>query len=326
MKLSATKNKQHMPEVFSRSRRLKLVHRSHTGRRLHRGHTSYPLLAALLLMVGVLLTMMTYQAAAEDVVVNAVVNGDPPTIAAVILSPVNDQRFTDPSVPVSGTCQPLFFVKIFRNNIFAGTSECSENGTFAVTIELFPGRNDLVARSFNVGESEGPPSNTVSVYYDAPYSPDAEPYYLTSEYFFRAAFTGQRIVWDFDIVGGCDPYSVMVAWGDGYSDTIKDVKDTRFRVEHKYRSPKEQREHFIVTVTVHDCNGKRTALQLVAIMNDPMIIGANFAEPASPSPLGSNLGLLWAAFAVVTLMGICFWLGERRGESVTESYYHRHPA
>lgn len=310
-------------KTIVRSKRLKLVHISHTGKRLHRTHTSYPLLAALLLMVGVFLSVMTVQVRAEDVAVNAVVNGDPPTIPAVILSPEQDDRFTNPTVPVSGTCDPYFFIKIFRNNVFAGAGECSADGEFTVTIELFSGRNDLVARSFSVSENEGPPSNTVTVYYDAPVTPDSGPFYLTTEYFLRAGYSGQPIIWDLEIHGGSGPFTVNVDWGDGNSDTIKDLSSRNFRLTHDYGAPRDKREHYVVRVIVYDATGKRTSLQLVAIMNDPAIIAAIFAEPSNP---GSNLGLLWLAFVVVTLMGICFWLGERRGESVTNAFYRRRRA
>jgi hypothetical protein len=308
------------PKTIPKSRRLKLAHLSYTGKRLHRTHTSYPLLAALLLMVGVFLSVMTIQVRAEDVVVNGVVNGDPPTIPAVILSPEQDNRFTNPTVPVSGTCDPYFFIKIFRNNIFAGAGECSPDGEFTVTIELFPGRNDLVARSFSVSENEGPPSNTVSVYYDAPVTTDSGPFYLTTEYFLRAGYSGQPIIWDLEIHGGTGPFTVNVDWGDGNSDTIKDLTSRTFRLNHDYNLPQGSREHYTVTVIVYDANGQRTSLQLIAIMNDPAIIAATFAEPSNP---GTNLGLLWLAFVIVVLMGICFWLGERRGESVTNAFYRK---
>lgn len=318
-----------MPKKMPRSKRLHLVHHRHTGRKLHRRHTSYPLVGLLLLSVGVFLSVLSMQVRAVDVVVQAAVNGDPPTVPAVILSPVTDARFTVPTVSVSGTCDPYFFVKIYRNDIFAGSGECSPGGDFTVTIQLFPGRNDLVARTFNVAELEGPPSNTVTVYYDAPVPPPRDgPFYLTTEYFFRAAYTGQKIIWDFGITGGSSPYTVTVSWGDGSSDTITNLTSKSFRLEHLYRSPKNQREFFTVTVTVTDADKAQASLQLVAIMNDPDIIGASFAEPDDPAVVASpgTLRLLWLAFAVTALMGICFYLGERRGQALTDNWYRRHLA
>jgi len=314
-----------MPKKIKKSRRLGLIHHSHTGRRIHKSHTSYPLVALLLLAIGVFLAAMTMQVRAADVVVSAAVNGDPPSIPAVILNPEQDNRFTNPTIPVSGTCDPLFFVKIFRNNIFAGATECSGDGEFSVTIELFAGRNDLVARSYNAAENEGPPSNTVTVYYDAPVTSDSEPFYLTSEYFLRAGYSGQNIYWDFEIHGGIGPFTVNVDWGDGSNDTIKDLTSRNFRLQHEYSTPRDKREHYKVTVVVYDTAGRRTSLQLVIIINDPAIIAAIFAEPPTVIP-GESLNLAWWAYALVVLMGVCFWLGERRGESIVNSKYRRRPA
>lgn len=316
-----------MPKKIKKSRRLGLIHHSHTGRRIHKSHTSYPLVALLLLAIGVFLAAMTMQVRAADVVVTASVSGDPPTIPAVILNPEQDDRFANPTIPVSGTCDPLYFIKIFRNNIFAGVDECSADGEFSLTIELFPGRNDLVARSFNAAENEGPPSDIVTVYYDLPVTPgtpDSGPFYLTTEYFLRAGYSGQNIFWDFAIHGGTGPFTVNVDWGDGSNDTIKDLTSRTFRLQHEYGTPRDRREHYTVTVIVYDATGRRTSLQLIVIMNDPAIIAATFAEPPTLIP-GDSLNLAWWAYALVVLMGVCFWLGERRGESIVNSRYRRRP-
>lgn len=332
-----------MPEVLVKSKRLHLAHRSHTGRRLHKSHTSYPLLTALLLMVGVLLTAMTLQVRAADVTVTAVANGPAPIQPAVILSPENGARFTDSSIPVSGTCEPGYYVKLFRNGIFSGAAICTDGGTFSITTDLFVGRNDLEARTFNVADNEGPRSPKVTVYYDLPGAipsppgtyqpsgkPDAEsPFYLNTEYFFKAAYTGQRLTWDFDIFGGEGPYTAYIVWGDGYSDVKPAINGKQFAIEHSYSSLKDKREYFSVTVRVQDARGHRASLQLIAIMNDPNVIGGALVRPDSGGPISPSslfsgvLKLVWSAYGIVLLMGICFWLGERRGVSVARTFYRR---
>lgn len=341
-----------MPEPVIRYSRLKIVHRTHTGRKLHKSHTSYPLLAALLLMVGVLLTATTLQVRAADVVVTAVANGPAPAQAAVILSPVNDDRFTDSSVPVSGTCDPGYYIKLFRNNIFSGAALCTAGGTFSIVTDLFLGRNDLQARTFNIADHEGPPSNVVTVYYDLPdsggptdptdptqpgtppYQPGGKPdpsapFYLATEYFFKAAYTGQKITWDFEVFGGKGPYTAYAVWGDGYSDRVPLTDGNKFTLNHTYNSPKEVREYYSLTVRVVDSQGFTASLQLIAIMNDPNIISGALVRPNDPSPLGTGklfsgvLKFVWSAYGILLLMGICFWLGERRGESVAAAWYRR---
>lgn len=341
-----------MPEPVIRYSRLKIVHRGHTGRKLHRSHTSYPLLAALLLMVGVLLTAMTLQVRAADVVVTAVANGPAPAQAAVILSPSNNDRFTDSSVPVSGTCEAGYYIKLFRNNIFSGATICTPGGTFSIITDLFLGRNDLQARTFNIADNEGPPSNIVTVYYDSPdaggptdpidpsrpgtppYQPGGQPdpsvpFYLSTEYFFKAAYSGQKITWDFEIFGGKGPYTAYAVWGDGYSGH-KLVRDgNKFALSHTYKTLKDVREYYSVTVRVVDSQGFTASLQLIAIMNDPNVISGALVRPNDPRPLGSTnflsgiLKFVWSVYGILLLMGICFWLGERRGESVAAAWYRR---
>lgn len=313
-----------------------LVHHTHTGRRLHRSHTSYPLLALLLLMVGVLLITTTLQVRAATVTVTAVANGPVPVQPAVILSPQDQDHFSSSPVPVSGTCEPGYYIKLYRNEIFSGATLCNDGGTFSILTDLFPGRNDLIARTFNVADDEGPPSNTVTVYYDLPpdtpgrpTSPDEAPFYLASEYFFKAAYSGQKISWDFKIFGGEGPYTVYATWGDGYSDVHPGITDLNFWLEHHYKTQKEQREYFSVTVRVVDAKGRSASLQLIAIMNDPHVISGALVRPNDPSPFHPSswfsgiLKLVWSAYGIVLLMGICFWLGERRGESVALAWYRR---
>ncbi len=337
-----------MPEPVIKYSRLKLTHRTHTGKKLHKSHTSYPLLALLLLMVGVILTATTLQVMAADVTVTAVANGSPPVQAAVILSPEQNDSFTDSSVPVSGTCEAGYYIKLYRNDIFSGAAICTVGGTFSITTDLFTGRNDLQARTYNIADNEGPRSQIVTVYYYTPdvgepidpdtkppsYQPGGKPdpdtpFYLATEYFFKAAFSGQKISWDFEIMGGKGPYTVYVVWGDGYSDVYTDKTGNKFTIEHVYNTLKEQREHYALTVRVVDSQGYNASLQLISIMNDPNIISGALVRPNDSSPFGTInlfsgiLKLVWSAYGVILLMGIAFWLGERRGESIAAAWYRR---
>lgn len=305
-------------------------------------------------MVGVILTTMTMQVMAADITVTAVANGSPPIQAAVILSPSHNDRFTDSSVPVSGTCEAGYYVKLFRNEIFSGVALCTPGGTFSITTDLFAGRNDLQARTYNIADHEGPASAIVTVYYDAPGSetpgdgggsgspgeqppgyqpggrPDpTKPFYLKTEYFFKAAYTGQKISWDFEIMGGEGPYTVYAVWGDGYSDVYPHKNGNKFTVEHIYNTLKEQREFYTVTIRIVDSRGYSASLQLISIMNDPNIISGALVRPNDSTPFGpvslisGLLKFVWSAYGIVLLMGICFWLGERRGESVATAWYRR---
>ena len=312
-------------KIQKKSKRLHLIHRKHTAKLLHRRHTSYPLLAFLLLSIGVLLTAMTLQAKAATVTVTGVNLGDPPTTPAVITSPIDGDRFTDDSIVVSGTCPGGFYVKLLRNNVFSGSVLCAVDDTFTISTSLFAGRNDLEARIYNIANNEGPRSGEITVYYD---TPDEEPtptepsgsvFYLATEYFYKAAYTGQEISWDFDIFGGKAPFDATVSWGDGTTSTHS-ANGRKLTIKHTYNSLDDERQHFVIKITLKDANSKATSLQLIAIMNEPNMIGGALAQPQTPSPgsaaSNSLLRYVWSAYALVVLMGISFWLGERRGEAL----------
>src|SRR5690554_6134681 len=105
--------------------RFGLIDHSHAFRRRQGTHTSWPLVVLMLLMIGVLLLYSTIQVRAESVVVNAISNGPIPDQKSVILSPKHNDTFSSGSIPVSGTCQPRFFVRLYRNDIFSGSTRCT---------------------------------------------------------------------------------------------------------------------------------------------------------------------------------------------------------
>lgn len=315
--------------------RFGLIPKGHTGRKLHRSHTSWPLVAAMLLMVGVLLTATTMQVRAASVTVNAKANGPHPVTPAIILSPEDGSSFSLAPIPVTGTCEAGYYVKLYRNDIFSGSALCTPGGTFSIISDLFIGRNDLVARTFNAADDEGPASGTVTLWY-APGeiatgedAPNDGGFYLTTEYFFKAAYSGQKLTWDFNIVGGHSPYTAYATWGDGYSDMQTGLGGGKVWFEHAYKTPKDQREYYTVIIRLVDSVGRSTTLQLVAIMNDRTIISGALVRPNDPSPfnpvgwLSGTLKGIWSVYGVVVLMGVCFWLGERRGESLAAAWYRR---
>lgn len=315
-----------MAKKIVRSKRLQLVHRAHTGQLLDKSHTSYPLVALLLLMVGVLLLSATLKVRAEDVVVTATSKGPLPIQRAVILKPAQDERFGVPNIPVSGTCEPNYFVNLYRNDLFSGSGVCSPTGTFLVTTDLFPGRNDLRIRTSNAAGEEGPPSVVTAVFYDTPGGTSGQPYYLTTDYFFRAAYAGREIDWTFGIVGGDAPYTVYASWGDGATEVLPTVATQSFALSHVYDSLQDKRQYFTITLRVVDRSGREASLQLFAAMNDPLFTTVT-ATNGPLSFMGDGLlGVVWSAYGIVVLMGVCFWLGERRGESIGKAWYRRRRA
>jgi hypothetical protein len=332
-------------------RRALFSHHSKTAKLLPRKHTSYPMVALLLLMVGVLLIASTVQAMAATIDVHAEIAGTPPpTDKAVILSPANGQHLTGIPVPVTGTCQvgPGYFVKLFRNDIFSGSAACTGSGTFTISSDLFAGQNKLTAYIADALNRDGPVSDTVTVFYDPPVVPPAvtdtetgtpsgnpvssgtghpkasEQFYVSPDYYFAAAFSGQTIKKEFKIIGGQKPYTVSIIWGDGNTSRTEKVTDLTIHATHIYTTKANMRTYFPIIIEVRDARGVKASLQVFAILNDPTIAGLTKSKPFETTGVYSNILLhhlmfAWPAYVLLLVMALCFWLGERRGYSLAYS-------
>ena len=157
-----------------------LPHR-HTGHRTHRRTTSYPMLAMIVLCVGVFLMSWTRFVTADSFVypgpqqdsydVHASVPGPAPTQAATIDTPLEGTDFTSLPIDVSGSCPVNTYVSLYRNGAFSGVALCQINGTYALQTGLFVGANKLEARVYSLTDVAGPLSNPVNVTYTPPKPP-----------------------------------------------------------------------------------------------------------------------------------------------------------
>ncbi len=167
------------------SRHLRVTHHKHTGHRLPGRTTSYPLLAMIVLCVGVFLMSWTRFVTAEpfvypgpsqaDYQVRASVPGPAPTQAATIDNPIGGTHFTTQPIDVSGTCPSNTYVSLYRNGKFSGVALCQADNKYYLQTGLFVGNNELQAYVFSLTDVPGPVSNSVNVVYSLPLQPDAVP-------------------------------------------------------------------------------------------------------------------------------------------------------
>lgn len=153
---------------------LKLSAHEHTGHKRPHEHTSYALLAVLLFAVGVMLSFFTAHAGdltwtrplpkAGSIGITGTMPGKPPTTGATIATPTDGQHFSSSPIEFSGTCPADTLVELFRNDIFAGSTVCSEDGKYTATIDLLSGANTFVARVYDALNQAGPDSNKVTAY------------------------------------------------------------------------------------------------------------------------------------------------------------------
>lgn len=236
------------------------------------------------------------------------ISAPPPTQAATISSPANGAVFTSLPITITGLCSNGLIVKIFKNDIFSGADACS-NGSYSVQIDLFSGRNDLVARVFDSLDQAGPDSNLVSVTFnDNASRPDiAARVSVTSNYARRGANPGQDLSWPIVISGGTAPYAVSVDWGDGTpSDLYSVATPGDFAIKHKFDNSGSYR----TLIKATDRNNSVAYLQLVAVANGEA--KQSGADSSSTETTNKQTVILWQPMVIaIPFLLSTFWLGKK---------------
>lgn len=230
----------------------------------------------------------------------------PPSQGARITIPSNGQAFNKNPIIVAGTCPTGLLVKIFKNNVFAGSVLCIA-GSFSLEIDLFPGTNELVARVFDDLDQPGPDSNIVTVTYDDRQPGSGSRISLTSIYAKRGANPGQNLRWPVILSGGRGPYAVSVDWGDGKERDLFTLEfPGDFTIEHVYDNPGT----YILIVRATDTDGVTAFLQLVAVANGEPRQGEESNLQVSDPDI--RVRVVWepAALAIPFIIS-SFWLGKR---------------
>ncbi len=270
--------------------------------------TGLILLAACLIGLGTV-NMTLAQPAQKDgaIGVEGTIGAPPPTRSATISVPANNSSYTNMPVTVSGLCQTGLLVKIFKNNVFGGSVLC-KNGSYSLPIDLFSGRNELVARVYDDLDQAGPDSNMVVVNF--PFSGTSAPnrVSLTTSFAKRGANPGQTLSWPITLAGGSGPYAVTVDWGDGKTaDIISQAFAGTFNITHTYDSPGV----YNVIIRVSDRDGNLAFLQLVGVANGA-VGQSNSAKDEKGSTVKTVTKILWQPILIaIPMIATAFWLGKK---------------
>lgn len=235
------------------------------------------------------------------------ISAPPPATPATITVPGNGATFTQNPVTVSGLCPGDVLVKIFKNNVFAGSTQCV-NGSYSLQIDLFIGSNDLVARVYDALDQAGPDSNIVSVTYRNPLATATSLPVLSSNYAKRGANPGQKLIWPIILTGGTGPYAISVDWGDGKPASLQSLAFAgTFNIEHTYDNPGA----YSIVIKATDKDGNTAFLQLMGVANGPLSQensqGQGGAGVAAAPPR-----ILWQPAAIlIPFLISTFWLGKR---------------
>lgn len=291
-----------------------MIQHKHTGRQVPHEHTSYAALGFVVLVVGVVMAAVSppVKAGPNDINVGANVLTSAPTIIA----PNDGQHFAQPAVSVSGGCVQDVVVEVFKNNVFAGSAVCSAAGTYSMQIDLFAGRNSLVARHYRPGPVS-PDSNSVAAYYDRPAPPASSGHAAISDQVsapaqfliqadegYMGSVQGAEVSWPITLTGGNTPYAVSIDWGEGESEVVNLPTSGTHTFKHTYQSA----GRYKVIVKAQDSDGQSALLQLTAIVQTPVTTASTGQSTKSPE---GSLVFLWPLYAALAFILVSFWLGER---------------
>lgn len=232
----------------------------------------------------------------------------PPATAPTISTPTNGQTFTNTPVTVSGLCTSGLLVKVFDNNVFMGSVVCT-NGSYTVRIDLFSGRNDLVARQYDALDQASPDSNIVTITFNDQQFANVGStlMYLTSDYARRGANPGETLVWPIILVGGTGPYAISVDWGDNKpSDLFTQDFAGSFNISHIYDSAGV----YNITIKATDRNGLTAYLQLVGVANGA-ITSSSTGKDDEQSILTVTKVIWQPSALLLPLIFVAFWLGRK---------------
>lgn len=236
------------------------------------------------------------------------ISSPPPKTGATITVPTNGQTFSDLPITVAGICPDGLLVKIFKNNVFGGSVQC-EGGSFRMVIDLFSGRNELVARVYDSLDQAGPDSNTVTVTFNDGRPGAANRVSLTSNFAKRGANPDQTLTWPIILSGGAGPYAISVDWGDGTAvELISREFAGTFDIAHVYDRPGV----YNIIVKAVDKNGDIAYLQLVGVSNGPLSQETGASGQDISAGGDQPVRILWQPAAIlIPFIIVNFWLGKR---------------
>ena len=296
---------------------------AHTGHRLPHKHTSHGVLLILLIIAGIILffSLATLEAAGitknGQLTVNAVVPGLPPTTGATITSPQTKVTVKNSLLEVAGTCPVDTMVAVYNNGAFFGSTTCTNQNIFRVTIQLNIGINTLQAQNYDNLNQAGPATDQVEVNYEPerdnqpavintaadikvdlsiPNSPAPQPSFqpcyedphgwntpnglgMLIPCITRNIFVGEKLELPVNISGGVGPYALSVDWGNADQPQLYSLQTSGWHtVSHVYKVPQ------IKSISLRLADSKGASYQIQSVVE----VSGHTGSPSLTGELSSS--------------------------------------
>ncbi len=236
--------------------------------------------------------------------IEATIPANPPTTGATITFPANGQTFTNLPINVTGICPAGLLVKLFKNEVFGGSTQCN-NGSYTITSDLFSGTNELVARVYDALDQAGPDSNKVTVTFnDTSFGVNGARVTITTNYAKRGSDPNETLTWPIILSGGKAPYAVSIEWGDGRTDLMSRASAGAFDIQHIYDTPGA----YNILIKATDTDGAAAFLQVVAVTNGPL---DQDSTGGNSDTITRVIIIWWPMIIAVAMIIAAFFLGRR---------------
>ena len=272
-----------------------------------------------------------------DVVVNAEVPASEAIKPATIRTPSSKTSTTKSTIIIRGDCEPRALVVVYVNKVMAGSTHCTTNGTYQITVQLRIGKNEIYVRNYDDLGRMGQPTPGILITYTPakpapvdhgnPNIPPREPE-VPQKPIACSAYTPNSVteggeprvvavcmpsfiepdkeyVLGVVISGGKAPYALSVEWGDGKQPHSLYSFDTvgYHAIPFKYESPGA----YVATIRTADQTGY-AAFSQVAILVDGGLVGPTNAF----DEVRENVSWLYATtptFVALFALLVGFWIG-----------------
>jgi hypothetical protein len=146
------------------------------------------------------------------------------------------------------------------------------------------------------------------------------PLYLSATYKYQVYELYQNVPVTFTINGGTAPFAWSINWGDGTVTTEVSPTDGTISFSHQYNSLHSSSGAYNIKVETIDASGKVATTQQIAILQNPAYRTVSTTKGTSHTSMWGHvvtglhpwLWVLWPGYAIILLMIISFWLGERK--------------